>query len=76
MAKKFNFRKAASTAKTIYNKSHAGFKKANSVAKKIDKGAAVLNKQATLVNAIASAHKNKRVRKAITYIQKGMTLLK
>ena len=34
MTKKFNFQKAASTAKSIYNKLHGGFKKANAVAKK------------------------------------------
>ena len=33
MAKKFGFQKATSGAKSIYNKSHAGFKKANTVAK-------------------------------------------
>ena len=56
MAKKFNFQKAVSGAKTIYNKSHAGFKKANAVAEKLDKGAAALNKQATFVNAVAATH--------------------
>ena len=74
MAKKFNFQKAVSGAKSVYNKSHAGFKKANAVAKKIDQGAAALNKQVGLVNAIASTHKDRRVRKANTYIQKGNTL--
>ena len=74
MAKKFNFQKAASGVKSVYNKSHAGFKKANAVAKKLDKGAAAMNKQAGLVNAIASTHKDRRVRKANTYIQKGATL--
>ena len=74
MAKKFNFQKAESSAKTIYNKSHAGFKKANAVAKKIDKGAADTNKQANFVNAVASTHKDRRVRKANTYIQKGKSL--
>ena len=29
MPKKFNFQKAASGEKTIYNKSHGGFKQAN-----------------------------------------------
>ena len=56
MAKKFNFQKAASSAKSIYNKSHAGFKRANAVAKKIAQGAAALNKQANFVNAIAATH--------------------
>ena len=56
MAKKFNFQKAASSAKSIYNKSHAGFKRANAVAKKKDQGAAALNKQANFVNAIAATH--------------------
>ena len=35
MAKKSSLQKALSGAKTVYNKSHAGFKKANAVAKKI-----------------------------------------
>ena len=74
MAKKFNFQKAASSAKPIYNKSHAGFKKANAVAKKLDKGAAAMNKQANFVNAVAATHKDRRVRKANMYIQKGNTL--
>ena len=69
MAKKFNFQKATSTAKSVYNKSHAGFKKANTVAKKIVKGAAFLNKQANVVNSIAATHKGRRVRKANTYIK-------
>ena len=43
MAKKFNFQKAASSAKTVYNKSHGGFKKANAIAKKLDNSAACLN---------------------------------
>ena len=37
MAKRFNFQKAASGAKSIYNKSHAGLKKANAVTKNLDK---------------------------------------
>ena len=66
MAKKFNFQKEVSSAKTIYNESHAGFK--NAVAKKIDKGAAAMNKQAKFVDAVAATHKDRRVHKANTYI--------
>ena len=69
----FNFQKAASSAKSIYNKSHAGFKRANAVAKKIAQGAAALNKQANFVNAIAAPHKDKSLRKVNKYVQKGNT---
>ena len=68
MARKFNFTKAANSVKTVYNKSHAGFKKANAYAKKVEQGAQFLN---NMINAVASTHKDRRVRKANCYLQKG-----
>ena len=65
------FTKAVSSAKTVYNKSHGGFKKANAIAKKLDNSAVFLNQHANTVNTFASTHKDKRVRKANTYEQKG-----
>ena len=44
------------------------------MARKLDKGAAFLNKQANMVNELAATHKDRRVWKANTYIQKGNTL--
>ena len=49
MARKFNFTKAANSVKTVYNKSHGGFKKANAYAKKVDQGAQFLNKHANMI---------------------------
>ena len=68
MAKKFIFQKAASSAKTVYNKAHGGFKKANTIAKTLDNGAAFLNKHANTVNEYASTQKDKHVQKANTYM--------
>ena len=56
IAKKFNLQKAVSSAKTVYNKSHGGFKKANTIAKKLDNGAAFLNKHVNTVNKYAFTH--------------------
>ena len=71
MAKKFNFTEAANSVKSVCNKSHTGFKKANTVVKKIDQGAQYLNKNANMVNDIAAIHKERRVRKVNSYIQTG-----
>ena len=73
MAKKFNLLKAVNGAKTVYNKSHGGFKKENTIAKKLDNRAAFLNKHmhANTVNNYVSTHKDKCVCKANMYVLKG-----
>ena len=63
MSKKFNFEKAVSSAKSVYNKSYTGFKKVNTVAKKIDMDIVFLNKHAKMVNSITAIHKDRGERK-------------
>ena len=76
IAKKFNLQKAVSGAKTVYNKSHGGFKKANAIAKILDNRAAFLNKHVNTVNKYASTHKDKCVHKATRMLRKGTTTFK